>query len=75
MNSEQLNPYINKPYKQKLMLREQQTIKIKTSKMYTCPQCKKNDAKYWKMQTRSGDEGYTIFVNCQLCGFRWRIYG
>lgn len=75
MNSDVLNPHINAPYKQQIKLREQQQVEVKTTHMYPCPQCKTADAKYRRLQTRSGDEGYTIFLTCQYCGFCWRIYG
>lgn len=71
---DELNPHINQPYKDQIKIRSEQIITYKTTKMYQCPQCKKNDAKERRNQTRSSDEGYTIFLTCQICDYRWRIY-
>ena len=44
---------------------------LKTSKLYTCPYCKKSMGLVKRVQTRSLDEGYTIKVICVNC---WRTY-
>lgn len=39
-----------------------------------CPKCGCKVAYYWQVQTRSGDEGMTIFFRCQDCAQTWREY-
>jgi DNA-directed RNA polymerase subunit M len=41
----------------------------------TCPKCGHNKALQWSLQTRSGDEGSTVFFRCTKCGQTWRDYG
>lgn len=74
MTSLELNPIINKQYTDQIEQRSNQTIQIKTTKMYLCPECKQRDAKFWTGQTRSGDEGYTVFIQCQRCWHNWKQY-
>ncbi len=69
-----LNPTANKIYKDEIEIRSQQCIVVKTTKMYICPECGGRDSKYHVQQTRSGDEGYTVFITCQICGFRYVTY-
>jgi transcription elongation factor S-II len=40
--------------------------------VFTCKKCKKNECDYYQMQTRSADEPMTTFINCILCGYRWK---
>ena len=39
-----------------------------------CPKCGNNEAYYWIMQTRAGDEAPTQFFRCTNCKFTWRSY-
>lgn len=39
-----------------------------------CPKCGNNEAYTWIVQTRSGDEGGTVFYRCTKCKYTWRIY-
>jgi len=41
--------------------------------MLKCGKCKKNNATYFQMQTRSADEPMTTFVLCNECGNRWKF--
>jgi transcription factor S len=41
----------------------------------SCPKCNNNDAYYWTVQTRRGDEGATEFYRCTKCKHTWRNYG
>jgi len=40
-----------------------------------CNKCGHNEAVYWFLQTRSGDEATTTFYRCKKCSFTWRDYG
>jgi len=39
-----------------------------------CPRCGNNEAYWWMVQTRSGDESSTRFFRCTKCGYTWREY-
>ncbi len=41
----------------------------------SCPKCGNNEAYYWTVQTRRGDEGATEFYRCTDCKHTWRNYG
>ena len=41
----------------------------------SCPKCGHNEAYYWTVQTRRGDEGATEFYRCTKCRHTWRNYG
>ncbi len=40
----------------------------------TCPKCGNDEAYWWEMQTRAGDEPSTVFYKCTKCGHVWRSY-
>ena len=69
--SEYLNPAMNKLYIENIELRSAQKLELTISRLYTCKKCKNNKTKYNKIQTRSGDEGPTIFIKCVECDNRW----
>lgn len=54
-------------------LRKNQEIQIKYSEDYTCSKCKEKKTKEYRLQTRSGDEGYTYKAECVNCGFSWKL--
>ncbi|RLF85428.1 transcription factor S, partial [Thermococci archaeon] len=37
-----------------------------------CPKCGNDEAYWWELQTRAGDEPSTIFYRCTKCGYTWR---
>lgn len=74
MGSYELNPHINQPILDEIQLRAAQGVEVKTTNIYFCTQCKQRKTTSHRGQTRSGDEGYTIFVECHVCGHSWRIY-
>ena len=39
-----------------------------------CPKCGHNEAMWWFLQTRSGDEPPTQFYRCVKCNHTWRSY-
>ena len=73
MTSQELNSYSSLSYLENIQLRATQKVEVKTTKMYLCPQCHKRDATFYQLQTRSGDEGYTTFIQCQFCEHRWTL--
>lgn len=73
MTSLDLNSYSSQNYLDLLAIRADQQIEVKTTKMYLCPQCHKRNATFYQLQTRSGDEGYTTFIQCQICEHRWTL--
>jgi DNA-directed RNA polymerase subunit M/transcription elongation factor TFIIS len=74
LSSIELNPSISKKYIEEIALRENQTIKKKYTTVYPCPAHGHRMANYREVQTRSGDEGSTLFLTCLMCGDRWRVY-
>lgn len=41
--------------------------------MHTCGKCKKKKTFSYQLQTRSGDEPMTSFIECVTCGNHWRL--
>lgn len=39
-----------------------------------CPKCGHDEAFWWFLQTRSGDEPPTQFYRCMKCSHTWRSY-
>jgi DNA-directed RNA polymerase subunit M len=39
-----------------------------------CPQCGHDEATWWIVQTRGGDEPSTQFYRCLKCNYTWRQY-
>jgi DNA-directed RNA polymerase subunit M len=37
-----------------------------------CPKCGNDEAFYWQVQTRGGDESMTVFFRCTKCSSTWR---
>jgi DNA-directed RNA polymerase subunit M/transcription elongation factor TFIIS len=72
--SNDMNALINKSYVDQLRIRGQQNIEKKYSRMYKCSACGENKTEVYELQTCSGDEGGTLFVNCVNCGKRWTSY-
>lgn len=73
MNSIEMNPLISKKFIEDITLRSKQMIKKKYTTMYPCPKYGHRQATIRSQQTKSGDEGVTHFLNCLICGDRWRI--
>ena len=65
---------IEKTPKDKIVVVEEDAIPMPVTKA-TCPKCGNNDAYYWTVQTRRGDEGATEFYRCTKCKHTWRNYG
>ena len=72
-NTFYLNPHFNIKYVEKLNLQSKQKAELTINRLYTCKKCKKNKTKCNKIQTRSCDEGCTMFINCIECGYKWTM--
>lgn len=46
---------------------------VAVSSLFRCGKCKKKECTYYSMQTRSADEGETVFVKCLNCGNAWKM--
>ena len=53
--------------------KEEKLNSLPTTKM-ECPKCGHNEAFWWFLQTRSGDEPPTQFYRCVKCNHTWRSY-
>jgi transcription elongation factor S-II len=61
------------PLTKKLKYREDKTINIATTNMFTCGKCKESCCTFKQLQTRSADEPMTVFVKCTICKFEFTI--
>jgi DNA-directed RNA polymerase subunit M/transcription elongation factor TFIIS len=64
-------PEANKEIRDEIEERLKVKIEHKTSKMYTCPRCGKNEAVVTEKQIARGDEPATVKVECILCSNKW----
>lgn len=46
---------------------------VVVSSLFRCGKCKKKECTYFEQQTRSADEGATVFVSCLNCGNKWKM--
>lgn len=53
--------------------REAKLTMLPTTKT-ECPRCGHDEAMWWFLQTRSGDEPPTQFYRCVKCNHTWRSY-
>lgn len=59
--------------KNQLRLKAAYEVKnVAMSDMITCSRCKGKKVSYYELQTRSGDEASTLFMNCLICGKKWK---
>jgi len=54
--------------------KEERLSKIKTTDAYVCKKCHNNKCTTYQAQTRSADEGSTIFITCLLCGHVMKFF-
>jgi len=53
---------------------EEREIKTMPTTTIECPRCHNNEAYWWFLQTRGGDEPTTQFYRCTKCEYTWRLY-
>jgi DNA-directed RNA polymerase subunit M/transcription elongation factor TFIIS len=71
LNPEKHESIINKiKEKNKVMFEKQKAV---GSKHFKCGKCKERDVAVTTAQTRSGDEGITLFLTCNNCGNQWKM--
>jgi len=71
---EELNPTSWESIIKKRNFIEHKKNNMATSDAYECRKCKQRKCKVYSLQTRSADEPMTIFVQCEVCNYSWRIY-
>lgn len=52
-----------------------ESVKIKTSRLYYCGKCKRNETILSRCYNRSGDENNSLVCSCIFCGYQWTIAG
>ena len=60
-----------KQHQQQQPAREPERRRVGSS-LFTCPKCRKANAVYTQVQTRSADEPMTNLCRCLECNNRWR---
>jgi len=53
---------------------EKESVNILPKTKVVCEKCENNEAYYWTIQTRAGDEPETKFLRCTKCRHIWRDY-
>ena len=75
MSYQELFPEHSKQFLDEKFKREKLMYEEKQESMtdqFKCGRCKQRKCTYYELQTRSADEGMTIFITCLNCGWRWR---
>ena len=73
LNNKDISPLRNDKLIETLNTRLNQKITLKTSTLYRCRQCKKNETTVRSVQMRSLDEGESIVIQCAYCHYKWFI--
>ena len=60
-------------YVEKKKLIDYKKNNITTTDLYKCKKCKEQKCISWQMQTRSADEPMTIFVQCTICNYTFKM--
>lgn len=71
LENKDLSPSRNNKMLETLNLRLNQTSTVKTSSLYRCRQCKRNETTVKIIQMRSLDEPSTLVIQCQFCHYKW----
>ncbi|KAG2424883.1 hypothetical protein HXX76_014041 [Chlamydomonas incerta] len=78
LEPERMFPEVWKESRQALALSEEKELNPKVvpkTDRFKCRMCKKNECSFYELQIRSGDEASTLFIQCLVCGYSWRING
>ncbi len=62
--------FLDEKYKREKVMYED--MEEAMTDQFKCGRCKSRKCTYYELQTRSADEGMTIFITCLNCGNRWR---
>lgn len=73
LKSEKLSPKRSEFIIRNLKARMEQKLTYKTTKLYKCPKCKKNECTIRMVQLRSLDEGENASLRCVYCHHAWVI--
>jgi DNA-directed RNA polymerase subunit M/transcription elongation factor TFIIS len=73
MTPEDLFPEKFQPIKDEIEYRQNITVMEKISTEYTCKVCKASMVTIKGIQTRSLDEGETLYAKCVKCNNKWRL--
>ena len=71
MSSQELFPEKYKELISKLEASKNVTRTIKTTSMYKCRRCHKNECTEENRYNRSLDEGVNLTITCMSCGYQW----
>lgn len=71
LKSEELSPKSSEIIIRNLNARKEQKLTYKTTSLYKCPKCKKNECMIRMVQLRSLDEGENISLRCVYCHHTW----
>lgn len=73
LRSDKLSPKRSEFIIRNLQARMEQKLTYKTTKLYKCPKCKKNECTIRMVQLRSLDEGENASLRCIYCHHAWVI--
>ena len=71
MSSQELFPEKYKELISKLEASKNVTRTVKTTSMYKCRRCHKNECTEENRYNRSLDEGVNLTITCMSCGYQW----
>jgi len=71
MENKDLSPLHNESLLKVLHTRMNQKVTVKTSSLYRCRKCGGRETTVRSAQMRSLDEGESLIINCEFCGYKW----